>query len=252
MTAPGPREWDADRYDALTLPHERWGAALLERLKLSGDEHVLDVGCGTGRDTAALLSRLPRGRVTAIDASAAMLRRLRERLAQDLERVTVLQADLAAPLPVERPVDAAFSVAALHWIGDHSAVFSNLAAVMAPRAQLVFECGGRGNIATVLDAVHRATGDDSGSIEWHFADPGDTERLLVSAGFEEVRPELREDPVRLPPAAPLRNFLRTVVLGAHLDRLDPRAHRDFVDAVVQAMEEPVVDYVRLQVLARRR
>ena len=43
--APGqPREWDADSYDTLPLPHERWGQRLLATLPLRGDETVLDVG----------------------------------------------------------------------------------------------------------------------------------------------------------------------------------------------------------------
>jgi hypothetical protein len=35
--APGrPREWDAAGYDALPLPHERWGRRLLDTLPLTG------------------------------------------------------------------------------------------------------------------------------------------------------------------------------------------------------------------------
>lgn len=80
--APGqPREWDADSYDTLPLPHERWGQRLLATLPLRGDETVLDVGTGTGRDTEVLLRRLPDGHVIAVDGSAAMLARLRARLA---------------------------------------------------------------------------------------------------------------------------------------------------------------------------
>jgi trans-aconitate 2-methyltransferase len=71
-----PREWDAASYDPLPLPHERWGQRLLATLPLAGDETVLDVGAGTGRDTAALLDRLPRGRVVAVDGSAAMLEQI--------------------------------------------------------------------------------------------------------------------------------------------------------------------------------
>lgn len=82
MTASGgPREWDARSYDALQLPHERWGRQLLATLPLRGDERVLDAGAGTGRDTELLLERLPGGHVVAVDGSAAMLARSRDRLA---------------------------------------------------------------------------------------------------------------------------------------------------------------------------
>jgi hypothetical protein len=70
QTTPGrPREWDAAGYDALPLPHERWGRRLLSTVPLTGDETVLDVGAGTGRDTAALLGRLPRGHEAALTAT---------------------------------------------------------------------------------------------------------------------------------------------------------------------------------------
>ena len=49
------REWDAASYDALPLPHVGWGLRVLDRMDLAGDELVLDAGCGTGRDAAALL-----------------------------------------------------------------------------------------------------------------------------------------------------------------------------------------------------
>ena len=39
----------------------RWGAAVLDRLELDGDETVLDAGCGSGRVTELLLERLPAG-----------------------------------------------------------------------------------------------------------------------------------------------------------------------------------------------
>ena len=59
----GPREWDAETYDAVSDPQYEWGIEVLERLELRGDETVLDAGCGSGRVTAELVERLPEGRV---------------------------------------------------------------------------------------------------------------------------------------------------------------------------------------------
>jgi hypothetical protein len=44
---------------------------------------------------------------------------------------------------------------------------------------------------------------------------------------------------------------RVVVLGGHLDRLPAAEHDAFVAAVADRLDEPVVDYVRLQFAARR-
>ena len=69
------REWDAVAYERLSAPQTQWGRVVVDRLELSGDERVVDAGCGTGRVTAMLLERLPDGRVIGIDGSAAMIGR---------------------------------------------------------------------------------------------------------------------------------------------------------------------------------
>jgi trans-aconitate 2-methyltransferase len=243
------REWDATTYDSLPLPHLRWGRRTLDRLSFAGDETVLEAGCGTGRDTEALLGRLPRGRVIAVDGSARMLDRLRARLAGRLDRVRAIQADLTRPLPVDEPADAAFSVATFHWIHDHDALFANIARVLRPGARFAADCGGKGNVAKVRAAVEDVLGEPAET--WHFAGAEETRERLERAGFTDVDVELVPDPARLEPGAQFHSFLATVVLGAQLDRLPPAEHDAFVDAVATRLGEPVVDYVRLVFTAER-
>src|SRR5487761_1949317 len=75
-----PFEWTAQTYDALPLPHVAWGRRVLDRMRLTGTERVLDAGCGTGRDAAALLERLPGIDLVGVDASSQMIEVARERL----------------------------------------------------------------------------------------------------------------------------------------------------------------------------
>ncbi len=172
MTTEGPREWDADTYDRLPIPMTAWGAVVLEWLELQGDERVLDAGCGTGQVTSLLRDRLPRGWVIALDGSAAMIERARERLGDD--RVEYVVADLASPspLPIEPVVDAVLSTATFHWILDHDALFRGLAAVMRPGGQLAAQCGGVGNIASIEEALAEMGEDFRG--RKHFATPSAT------------------------------------------------------------------------------
>lgn len=47
-------------------------------------------------------------------------------------------------------------------------------------------------------------------------------------------------------------FIETVMLRAHLDRLDPSQRPGFVERVASALPEPItIDYVRLNIEARR-
>ena len=243
-------EWDARSYDALPLPHEHWGTTTIAQLRLNGNETVLDLGCGTGRDAEHLLSLLPRGHVVAVDGSGQMLSELRRRLANNLDRVTVVQADLRQPLRLAQAVDAAVSVATLHWLPDHAAVFRNLASVLRPGGQFTAECGGHGNIVTFRTALRQVCGTDGTEI-WNFADVQETTQRLRDAGFTDLDVRLVPDPARLERGEQLEAFIATVMLGAQLRDMSERDRRPFVHEVAQGLPEPVIDYVRLQISAIR-
>ena len=249
MTTP-PRDWDAATYDKVADPMTRWGAAVLDRLPLRGDERVLDAGCGSGRVTELLVERLPGGSVVALDGSPAMIEQARSRLARFGDRVEYVVADLGRPLPVAEPVDAILSTATFHWVPDHDAMFRNLGAVVRPGGRLVAQCGGFGNVASVMRVL--AGIGDGWLGDAHFETPDATAERLAAAGFVDVECWLTDEPTSFEPGAPFEAYLRTVVLGSHVARL-PESERDaFVHAVASALPEPRIDYVRLNILARRR
>jgi trans-aconitate 2-methyltransferase len=246
----GAREWDAETYDAVSEPQFNWGMEVLERLELRGDETAVDAGCGSGRVTAELVSRLPQGRVIAVDGSAAMVEKAKERLG---DRVDYLVSDLVE-LELEQPVDLVFSTATLHWIHDHDALFARLRAALKPGGRLVAQCGGKGNVATHTQAIAAVAADPNyaqhltgAKALWNFASPEETEARLRDAGFAEARCWLQPKPVQ--PAQPLE-FTSTVTLGPLLDQLPEEKRRPFAEAVLERSEQPLVlDYVRLNIEA---
>ena len=242
-------DWNAPKYDRVADPQTRWGAEVLERLPLEGGETVLDAGCGTGRVTELLLARLPRGRVIALDFSARMLAQARQRLARFGDRVSYVEADLGRPLPLDEPVDAVLSTATFHWVMDHDALFANLAAVLRPGGWLVAQCGGFGNVATMLRVAREV---HPGFTRRHnFQTPESTAARLEASGFDSIEAWLSEAPTRFDPGAPFEAFLETVCLRTFLDELPPAEREPFVKAVAARMPEPVLDYVRLNITARR-
>lgn len=261
-SAAGPAgEWDADRYHALGKPQLRWGAAVLARLPLVGDETVLDAGCGSGRLTALLLERLPRGRVIAVDASAAMLERAAAHLGGD-PRVEFVQADLTR-LRRDAPVDAVFSNAVFHHVPDHAALFTALHAALRPGGRLAAQCGGGPNLARVIGHVRSAAREDprlaalrDGTARWCFADPAPTAHRLAHAGFAVGRTALRPSPVPFPGPAEFRAYLEAITLRAHLAELPgPETRAALLDAVTaRAASDPepwTLDHWRLDLDAVR-
>jgi len=243
------RDWDARTYDRVADPMTRWGTRVLERLPLAGNERVLDAGCGSGRVTESLMGRLPRGRVLALDGSPAMIEAARDRLARFGDRVEYLVADLGRSIPIDEPVDAILSTATFHWVPDHDSLFANLAAVLRPGGLLVAQCGGVGNIAAIRRVL--ATIGDGWLGPAHFETPLATAERLDAAGFVDIECWLTDEPTRFEPGEPFETYLRTVVLGAHLERLPEAERGPFVRAVADGLGEAMIDYVRLDIVARR-
>jgi trans-aconitate 2-methyltransferase len=176
-----------------------------------------------------------------------MVTEAQRRLAPYASRTAVLCADLTKPLPL-RSVDGVFSTATFHWIHDHEALFAHLAAVLRPGGQLVAQCGGAGNIARV-HAAAKAAGVDLEAT--HFAAPARTKQRLEAAGFVAVRCWLQPEPTPLEPGEPFETYLRTVCLRPHLEQLAPSEQPAFLRNVMEQLGEPVIDYVRLNITARR-
>ncbi|HEX4035093.1 MAG TPA: methyltransferase domain-containing protein [Solirubrobacteraceae bacterium] len=242
-----PRDWNAASYDQISAPQQEWGAAVVARLALRGDETVLDAGAGTGRVTEMVLERLPDGHVIAVDGSPSMCETARERL--PAQRTTVICSDLL-DLTLSAPADAIVSTATFHWIRDHDALFARMRAAVRDGGQFVAQCGGEGNIdrvrgigerlaASAPYAEHLAT---VGPL-WNYASVEATQERLRDAGFDVAACWLQPMPAR--PPRP-REFLETVIFGPYIERLPDDLRERFLDQAMEALGAPVVlDYVRL-------
>jgi trans-aconitate 2-methyltransferase len=134
-------------------------------------------------------------------------------------------------------------------VPDHDALFRGLATVTRPGGWLVAQCGGAGNIASVQRVL--ATVGDGWTGAVHFETVLATTRRLDAAGYVDIECWLTDEPTRFEPGEPFETYLRTVVLGAHLERLPDDEHDAFVRSVAGRMPEPLIDYVRLNIVARR-
>lgn len=183
--------WSAADYASNSKVQQKWARELITKLKLRGDERILDVGCGDGKITAEIARALPRGEAVGVDASPQMiefaekafqLSNLNFRVvdARQIgpkafspspppkeERVGVRMSAKSKPLtpalsPFGRgegdghasaPFDIVFSNAALHWVDDHQAFLRGAASVLRPGGRLIVSCGGKGNAHDVFLAL---------------------------------------------------------------------------------------------------
>ncbi|MGH9113706.1 MAG: class I SAM-dependent methyltransferase [Acidimicrobiales bacterium] len=244
--------WSGVAYDSVAVPQARWGEDVLARLSVGPACRVLDAGCGPGQVTELLLRRHPDVTVVALDATESMLDQARLRLAPFAERVQFVLGDLEGNHLADalggQPVDAVFSTGTFHWVLDHRRLFRQLATVLNPGGTLVAQCGGAGSLAAV-----RAILDDLG-VDWRshnsYADADETAHHLRAAGFRDVWTWLAPAPVEFADRTALADFLAAGALTPYLANRPSSDQRALCEAVAEQLDAPILDFVRLNILAR--
>lgn len=140
-----------ERYSRPPVDFQKW---VLDSVQWSGDEWVLDLGCGPGTYFAGVAERAPRGRHVAGDLSFGMARQAHESNAA--ETFTVLNLD-AQQLPF---ADATFDVVLANHMLYHIAALPGALAeirrVLRPDGLLVAGTNSQDNLPELDTLARRA------------------------------------------------------------------------------------------------
>jgi trans-aconitate 2-methyltransferase len=262
QNASSSREWNSAVYHRLSEPQVSWGKKVLSRLRLRGDETVLDAGCGTGRLTCELLKALPHGHIVGVDLSQNMLSSAREYLSSDFAtRVSLIACDLIH-LPFERTFGGIVSTAAFHWVLDHDRLFANLRQALVPGGWLEAQCGGGPNLDTLrnrantLAATPKFAQFFAGFHEpWFYQNAEDAAECLRRAGFVDVETSIEAAPTILDNAEQYSEFVRNIIFRRHLENIPTEELRaEYIDELTHqaSLDDPpfLLDYWRLNLRGR--
>ena len=153
-------------------------------------DDVLDVGCGTGWATQALIDRFTPARVTGIDPAEGMLTQFREKLG-DIPNVdiTLHQAGVEdMPVPAEA-FDLVICSMAYHWFQHRWVAAEQMARAMRPGAVVAILCSGKGgeqDYRDVIADVEPINYQWLGAFDGNLRDIPEMEGYLVAAGLEPI------------------------------------------------------------------
>jgi SAM-dependent methyltransferase len=226
------------------------GELAMDRLDLRPGQRVVDLGCGAGRTTAELASRVgPGGSVVGVDISAGMLAAARERAARlGAGNVDFVHADVQVHDLGEARFDAAFSRFGVMFFADPVAAFANVRRALRSGAVLSFVCwqGLSANewmlipaaaTATVTGAMPAMPGPGEPG-PFSLADPERARAVLDAAGFGSVVITPHADHIvisedRIPEVA--RTSARTGRVRAMLQDADEPTRARATAAIEEAM-----------------
>ena len=129
----------APGYDQAAFLHREVGQRLLERLDLLTlrPAVIVDVGCGTGLITAALMKKYRKARVIGLDLAPALVRAAQRRAPWLRSLHGAVAEAVALPL-ADASCDLIFSNLALPWYLDLDPVFAEFHRVLRPGGALMF------------------------------------------------------------------------------------------------------------------
>lgn len=246
------QDWDPERYRRNASFVAELGQPVVELLAPRRGERVLDLGCGDGRLTQALVDA--GCVVVGVDASAEQVAAAR---ARGLDaRVLDGQA-----LGFEGEFDAVFSNASLHWMKQPERVIAGVHRALKDGGRFVGEFGAHGNVAAVsaavADALARRGLRFADLSPWYYPTGEEYRGALVAGGFAVDAIETFARPTTLPGDVTdwLDTFARAF-LAAVPEGERPAFLREVRDALAPALRRPdgtwFVDYVRLRFHATKR
>ena len=246
-------KWNATLYDNKHSFVAKYGEDVLGWLAPQVDEHILDVGCGTGMLTEKIAET--GAIVTGLDASPEMIAKAK----QSYNNIEFVVKD-ASNFSFDKKFDAAFSNATFHWIKDQQNVLQCIYDVLEPSGRLVYEMGAKHNIESIHNAVKKVLIDEgfesNTNIEVnYFSSAAEQATMLEKVGFTVVNILQFNRPTELVGEDGMKNWI-VQFAQAYFKNIPTEKAKAMIDKAVAILKETnyhegrwYADYIRLRVKA---
>ena len=244
QAAASTSSWNAADYARVGSFVAELGVAAVELLDPQPGERILDVGCGNGTLTRAIIGR--GALVLGIDNSPEMV---------EAAQASGIDATLmdVAEMRFQAEFDAGFSNATLHWVLEKEKAAKAIHTALHSGGRFAGEMGGEGNLVRLREALDeeliiRGYVPPTDASNW-YASPEDFAAVYDAAGFEHIDARLIERPT--PVAHGIAAWVTTFRKG-WLDRARvPDGERGEVGEAVARRVGSNADYVRLRFIMRK-
>ncbi|MHB8381118.1 MAG: methyltransferase domain-containing protein [Candidatus Binataceae bacterium] len=261
-------DWQPELYNRFRRYRDEPFEHILERLAISADDTIADLGCGPGDNTVELARRLTNGRACGIDLSPAMIaaaEKLRGGLHADLRARLSFAAGDISQLNQPGAYSIIFSNAALQWLRDHRAVLSRWFDALAAGGTMVVQMPANESETAKMELsrmVHEPRWAALlGPVDRPFSEvppPEHYRRVMGEIGFSEIDCYYHtfHHPMNSP--GEVVSWYRSTGLRPFLDALPADRHDEFLNAYGESLERAygtsgamIFDFRRLFLWGRR-
>jgi len=187
--------WKINLYNKKHAFVYEYGEELIQFLNSKPNELILDLGCGSGQLTNEISKS--GAKVIGIDSSKEMITDAQTKYS-DLKFIV----KDAASFQLNKPFDAIFSNAVLHWVLDSESAIISMNKNLKLGGRLVVEFGGKGNVQTIIKSIRKILLErgyikNANIQNWYFPSISEYTSLLEKNGFEVEFAHLYDRPTEL-------------------------------------------------------
>lgn len=193
---PMPDSWNAAYYHKHSQVQYDLGMSIINQLSFTGTESVLDIGCGDGKLTAEIATRIPRGHIMGVDVSPSMIAESTKRF-KLIKNMSFALAD-ATTFFTDRHFDYIVSFSTFHWIRDKETTLKHIFGMLKPGGKLAIlmrhqESEGRARVfeSATWKPILEIIGEKR-----FYCDEKIMRQILSKVGFKDIH--LQENNVELP------------------------------------------------------
>lgn len=209
-------------------------------LGLRGNEHVLDVACGTGHASLAIAHMLPHGSVTAVDFSSGMLDQARRKAASlNVRNIDFTERDMQ-DLGFESQFDVAICAFGIFFVMDMNKQLAHIASAVKAGGRVVITSFVENYFLPLRDHLFKrlsAYGVQDPPVAWkRVASADGCRHLFESAGLRNIRVEQRNVGYYLKNAEEWWNIVWNAGFRRYVTQLSPTNQEQFKREHLQEVE----------------
>lgn len=231
-------KWDAKEYQNNSGPQKIWAEELISKLELKGNEKVLDIGCGDGKITAEIATKLKEGSIVGIDNSKEMIDLAIENFPVNVyKNLSFILCD-AKKLNFDNEFDIVFSNATFHWIKNHIVLLSRIKKALKKSGIILIQMGGTGNAKELIGIINTIKAGPkwkdyflSFKFPWSFYGTKRYKTWLESKGFKIIYIKLINKDAALNGTEELKNWVRAWCIP-YTSRVPEEIRDYFLDDII--------------------
>lgn len=229
--------WDAQSYNRFEKERMQPSLDLVSRLRNRKYQRIIDVGCGTGMSTRSLLQAWEYAEIIGVDLSAEMLHKARE----VLPMVTFLQRDCSKSLADLGTFDLLFSNAFLQWLPNQKEFITNAFALLNENGVFAAQIPLFAEMPAYrcMEKAEKKAADLLKGIEadkYVFHEVTEYYNMMVDS-TDKMEMWITDYCHEMDSPESILDFLKGTALRPHMQRLNPKALQEFLQEVLQNLEQ---------------